>query len=228
MSDMKVAAVAAPIRQQVVAAFRTAIVGGRFQPGERLIEKELCELTGSSRTSVREALRQLEAEGLVQMVPNKGPIVAAISPAQARSIYQVRGALESLAGSLFAANASDEQMDRLETAVEELARAYKSRQIERILGSKDRFYEILLEGSGNEIVASVLRMMQARISLLRRVSLAKPARLDASIAEIRAILKAIKARDPAAAAAACADHVARATTAALGAALQTPHTGRSK
>lgn len=215
MNDMKVAAIAAPIRQQVVAAFRTAIVGGRFAPGERLIEKELCELTGSSRTSVREALRQLEAEGLVQMVPNKGPIVAAISPEQARSIYEVRGALESLAGSLFAQHASDEQMDRLEIAVEELARAYKSRQIERILGSKDRFYEILLEGSGNEIVASMLRMMQARISLLRRLSLAKPARLDASIAEIRAILKAIRSRNPAAAARACADHVARATEAAL-------------
>jgi len=215
MNDMKVAAVAAPIRQQVITAFRSAIIGGRFQPGERLIEKELCELTGSSRTSVREALRQLEAEGLVEMVPNKGPIVAAISPEQARSVYQVRGALESLAGALFAQHANDEQMDRLETAVEELARAYKSRQIERILSSKDRFYTIMLEGSGNEIVASVLRMMQARISLLRRVSLAKPARLDASITEIRAILKAIKVRNPAAAAKACADHVERATEAAL-------------
>jgi DNA-binding GntR family transcriptional regulator len=218
MNDMKVAAVAAPIRQQVISAFRSAIIGGRFQPGERLIEKELCELTGSSRTSVREALRQLEAEGLVEMVPNKGPIVAAISPEQARSVYQVRGALEGLAGALFAKNASDEQLDRLETAVEELARAYKSRQIERILSSKDRFYAIMLEGSGNEIVASVLRMMQARISLLRRVSLAKPARLDASIGEIRAILKAIKTRNPSAAAKACADHVERATQAALGAA----------
>jgi DNA-binding GntR family transcriptional regulator len=220
MSDMKVAAVAAPVRQQVVVAFRNAIVGGRFQPGERLIEKELCELTGSSRTSVREALRQLEAEGLVEMVPNKGPIVAAITAEQARSIYQVRGALESLAGALFAQHASDEQLDRLQSAVDELARAYKSRDIDRILSSKDRFYAIMLEGSGNEIVASMLRMMQARISLLRRVSLAKPARLDASITEIRAILKAIKSRNPNAAAKACADHVARATEAALAAPTQ--------
>jgi DNA-binding GntR family transcriptional regulator len=212
--------VAAPIRQQVVVAFRNAIVGGRFQPGERLIEKELCELTGSSRTSVREALRQLEAEGLVEMVPNKGPIVAAITAEQARSIYQVRGALESLAGALFAQHARDEQLDRLQSAVDELARAYKSRDIDRILSSKDRFYAIMLEGSGNEIVASMLRMMQARISLLRRVSLAKPARLDASITEIRAILKAIKSRNPNAAAKACADHVARATEAALAAPTQ--------
>jgi DNA-binding GntR family transcriptional regulator len=217
MSDttMRVASVAAPIRQQVITAFRSAIVGGRFQPGERLIEKELCELTGSSRTSVREALRQLEAEGLVEMVPNKGPIVAMISPAQARSIYQVRGALESLAGALFAKNASDEQIKRLEGAVANLAKAYKSGDIEQVLVVKDAFYEIMLEGAGNEIVPSVLRMMQARISLLRRVSLSRAKRLNQSIAEIRSILKAIKARNPAAAAKACADHVERAAAAAL-------------
>ena len=217
MSDagMKVAAIAAPIRQQVVTAFRSAIIGGRFQPGERLIEKELCDLTGSSRTSVREALRQLEAEGLVEMVPNKGPIVALISPEQARSIYQVRGALESLAGALFASNASDAQIKRLEVAVANLAKAYKSGDIEQVLVVKDAFYAILLEGSGNQIVPSLLRMMQARISLLRRVSLSRASRLNQSIAEIRLILKAIKARNAVAAAKACADHVERAAAAAL-------------
>ncbi len=218
MSDatMRVASIAAPVRQQVVAAFRSAIIGGRFQPGERLIEKELCDLTGSSRTSVREALRQLEAEGLVEMVPNKGPIVALISPEQARSIYQVRGALESLAGGLFAKNASDAQIKRLDVAVNNLAKVYKSGDIEQVLIVKDAFYAILLEGSGNEIVPSLLRMMQARISLLRRVSLSKATRLNESIAEIRLILKAIKARNPIAAAKACVDHVERAAAAALG------------
>ncbi len=216
MSDvtMRVASVAAPVRQQVTAAFRSAIIGGRFQPGERLIENELCDLTGSSRTSVREALRQLEAEGLVEMVPNKGPIVASISPEQARSIYQVRGALESLAGGLFAKHASDDQIKRLDVAVNNLAKVYKSGDIEQVLIVKDAFYAILLEGGGNEIVPSLLRMMQARIGL-RRVSLSKASRLNESIAEIRLILKAIKARNPTAAAKACADHVERAAAAAL-------------
>jgi DNA-binding GntR family transcriptional regulator len=91
--SMKVSNVAAPVRLQVAASFRSAILSGRFQPGDRLIEKDLCDLTGASRTSVREALRQLETEGLVQLVPNKGPIVASIDPKQARSIYQVRAVL---------------------------------------------------------------------------------------------------------------------------------------
>jgi DNA-binding GntR family transcriptional regulator len=213
--SMRVLSVAAPVRRQVAAAFRSAILSGRFQPGDRLIEKELCDLTRASRTSVREALRQLETEGLVELVPNKGPIVASIDPKQARSIYQVRLALESLAGSLFAQHATDLQIQRLETAVSDLAEAYKTRQIEDILQRKEIFYAVLLEGTGNEIIPSLLRMMHARISLLRRVSLGESKRLAVSIKEIRAILKAAKARAPEATAEACRIHVQRAADAAL-------------
>jgi DNA-binding GntR family transcriptional regulator len=213
--SMKISSVAAPVRQQVVASFRSAILSGRFQPGDRLIEKELCDLTAASRTSVREALRQLETEGLVEMVPNKGPIVASIDADQARSIYQVRLALESLAGSLFAVNATASQIRRLEVAVSDLAAAYADGRIEGILEKKEIFYDVLLEGSGNAIIPSLLRMMHARISLLRRVSLGHSRRLAVSIKEIRAILRAVKARDPEAAAEACRVHVQRAADAAL-------------
>lgn len=217
MSDdgMKISSVAAPVRQQVAASFRNAILNGRFKPGVRLIEKELCELTGASRTSVREALRQLETEGLVEVLPNKGPIVASISADQARSLYQVRGALESLAGSLFARNANEDQMVRLEASVEGIASAYDSGDIEAMLQAKDRFYAVLLEGAGNEIVPSFLSMLQARISLLRRVSLGQPSRLADSIEEIRGIVAALKRRDAGAAAEACRQHVDNAAVAAL-------------
>lgn len=221
--SMKVLSVAAPVRRQVAASFRSAILSGRFQPGERLIEKQLCDLTGASRTSVREALRQLETEGLVTIVPNKGPIVASIDPKQARSIYQVRAALESLAGSLFATNATDEHIRRLEAAVSDLAEAYKDGRIESILQKKDAFYAVLLEGADNNIIPALLSMVHARISLLRRVSLGHSKRLSASIKEIRAILRAAKARDPEAAAAACALHVEYAADAALA-----PASGRAK
>lgn len=215
-NPMKISSVAAPVRQQVAESFRVAILSGRFQPGERLIEKELCELTGASRTSVREALRQLETEGLVAMVPNKGPIVASIDPRQARSIYEVRAALESLAGSLFATNATPVQLRMLEGAVADLSAAYRTGVIEDILQKKNVFYQILLEGSGNDIIPALLRMMHARISLLRRLSLGRSARLAVSIREIRAILKAAKARDPVATAEACRLHVQRAADSALG------------
>lgn len=213
--SLRVAPVAAPVRQQVLEILRSAITNGRFQPGQRLVEKELCELTGVSRASVREALRQLETEGLIQTLPHRGPSVTRLSPRDAESIYQIRAALEALAARLFAANASDGQVEALEAAVQALEQAYRSRDIELIVQTKQRFYEVLLTGSGNSIIASVLNTMNARITMLRRVSLASPERWPSSIREIRSLLKAIKRRDADAASAASLRHVQQAAKVAL-------------
>ncbi|WP_084587805.1 GntR family transcriptional regulator [Devosia riboflavina] len=215
-NDMRISSVAAPVRLQVAASFRSAILSGRFSPGERLVEKDLCDLTGASRTTVREALRQLETEGLVELLPNKGPIVAAISAEQARSIYEVREALEALAGSLFVQRASQDQRDALEETVKQMAVAYKGGSIEEILAAKDRFYAVLLEGSGNEIIASTLKMMHARVNLLRRVSLGQNSRLPASLRELQAVIKAVKANDAKLVAKLCREHVHNASLSAFG------------
>jgi DNA-binding GntR family transcriptional regulator len=213
--SMRVAPVAAPVRQQVAEILRAAITSGRFRPGQRLVERDLCELTGVSRASVREALRQLETEGLIQNLPNRGPSVALLSRQDAASIYQVRGALEALAAELFATNARDSQIAELEAAVQALEQAYRAGEIEPIVEAKRKFYEVLLEGSGNSMIASVLNTMNARITMLRRVSLASPGRWPSSIREIRAVLKAIKQRDPEAASKASLRHVQQAAKVAL-------------
>lgn len=212
---MKITTEAAPVRSQVAASFRSAIVAGRFGPGERLIERELCELTGASRTSVREALRQLESEGLVETVANKGPIVTVITPEQARKIYEVREALESFAGALFVRVASDSQLQALKKAVNKIEAAYESRDLSKILSAKDNFYNVLFKGSGNEIIGSIIRTMNARISLLRRVSLDSGTRATQSLAELREILICIEQRDETATALACQRHVKKAAEAAL-------------
>lgn len=118
MSEARVRRVAAPLRQQVVGELRESILAARFEPGTRLVEKVLCERYEVSRTVVREALRQLEAEGLVRIVANRGPVVATLSPQEAASLYEVRGALEALAGSLFAQRATDEQCAALQQALQ--------------------------------------------------------------------------------------------------------------
>ena len=97
-SGLRVERKPAPIRTQVLDNLRLAIVERRLAPGQRLIERELVELTGVSRTSVREALRELAAEGLVTVIPNKGTVVTSVSAEEARQLYQVRSALEGLAG----------------------------------------------------------------------------------------------------------------------------------
>ena len=88
------------LRRLVEDKLRGAIASGRFQPGQRLVERELCELVGVGRTSIREALRQLEAEGLVHSIPNRGPVVSTISVAEARELYAVRALLEGDAAEL--------------------------------------------------------------------------------------------------------------------------------
>ena len=213
--SMRISAVAAPVRQQVAEALRSAITSGRFMPGQRLVEKDLCELTGVSRASVREALRQLETEGLIETRPNRGPLVSRLSPQDAASIYAVRGALEALAAQLFATQASDQQVAELEAAVRVLDKAYKARDVDRIVEAKRRFYDVLFEGSGNSMIASILNTMNARITMLRRVSLSSPKRAPASIREIRAVLTAIKRRDPQGAYDASLKHIQQAAKVAL-------------
>ena len=119
----RVEKVAAPLRQSVTESIRTAIAVGRLKAGERLPERELCELTGVSRTLVREALRQLESEGLVKVEPNRGPFVARLTRAQAEGIYQVRSELEGLAYQLFAERVSEAQRTALRSAFEQLKQA---------------------------------------------------------------------------------------------------------
>src|ERR1700754_1197613 len=100
--DFKVPRAASVLRHSVTESIRNAILLGRFKGGERLPERALCEMTGVSRTLVREALRQLESEGLITVLPHRGPVVASLSVKQAEGIYQVRIELEGLACQLFA------------------------------------------------------------------------------------------------------------------------------
>jgi DNA-binding GntR family transcriptional regulator len=203
------------LREKVAQRLRDAIASGRFRPGERLIERELCELMSVSRTSIREALRELESERLVTMLPNRGPMVATIDAAQAESIYQIRAALESMACRIFVRRATDAQVQALADEIDALGRAYGSGQADAALTAKRAFYRILMEGSGNEIAAQMLRNIHIRVSQLRLLSLAKPSREKQSLREFREMVAAIRKRDEEAAAASCVRHVENAAAAAL-------------
>ena len=194
-ANFNVEVVAAPVRQQVIKALYRAITTGALKPGQRLVERDLCELMGVSRPPVREALRQLESEGLVVSLPKRGPIVAKLSSEDVANIFQVRGALEALAAKLFAENATDRQILDLEKSLEDLAVALQNDDIDQTIEAKDRFYSNLTEGSGNPLVGSILHSMKARIQMLRRVSLSSTTRTPETMREMQAILAAIKIRD---------------------------------
>lgn len=214
-SGLRVSAVAAPVRAQVLHNLREAIFTRTFAPGQRLIERELCELTGVSRTSVREALRQLESEGLVVLIPNQGPVVAVMTPEQAADLYDVRAVLEGLAARRFASTATDEEIAELSAIVDRVQRLVEAGNMLDVVAAKDGFYGVLLRGPKNAIVRSVLGSLHARITYLRATSLRQSARATAMVAEMRGIVEAIAARDPELAAERSKQHVEAAAAAAM-------------
>ena len=207
METLRVEKMPAPLRQRVVDNLRGAITGGRFRAGDRLVERELCDLIGVSRTLIREALRQLEAEGLVSVVPNKGPIVAEIGAEQARGIYQVRAVLEALASRLFIENATERQFAQLKAAFDRFVAAGQANNFVEASAAKNDFYLILFDGAANETLLSQLNHLFARTSIMRSMTLNYPNRLGQSASEIRRIVDAILARDAKAAWEASVAHV---------------------
>lgn len=203
------------LREQVADRLRMAIVTGRFQPGMRLIERELCEMLGVSRTSLREALRELQADGLITLKPNKGMSVAILTEETARSIYEVRRMLEGLAARLFARRATGAQMKALHDSIEGLAQVYDNFSPEAFITAKTHFYDILLDGAGNEVAADMLRRIHSRASQLRVMSLSSAERAQQSIRELREFYKALEARDEDLAWELCLAHVEAASQSAL-------------
>lgn len=218
----KVARFAAPLRHGVVESIRAAIALGRFRAGERLPERALCEMTGVSRTLVREALRQLESEGLVTVLPHRGPIVAGLTPEQAEGIYEVRCELEGLASLLFAHRADAVARTALRSALDSLKSASLAADPIAWLTAKTHFYDCLIAGSGNAAVGQSLHLLNCRITVLRATSLEAPGRAEQSVAELAALVEALMARDGAAAREAARNHVRMAAAVAL-ANLRRPH-----
>jgi DNA-binding GntR family transcriptional regulator len=205
------------LRHQVEDLLRRAIASGRFRPGQHLVERELCEATGVSRPSIREALRRLEAEGLITVIPHRGPMVATVTRADAEQIYGIRAVLEGFAAHQFALAASETDIGRLRHAVDALERAAAGGPGPALVEAKAAFYKILFAGCGNAYVERMLSPLLNRMSILRMTSMAQRDRLPHSLAEIRAICAAIERRDADAARAASEAHVRNAAAVALAA-----------
>ena len=214
-NDMSLRITPQPVRRQVEERLREAIIGGRFMPGDHLSDRLLCDLFGVSRGVIREAVRLLEAEGLIDVVPNRGPFVAYLSPAEASQVYEVRAVLEALAGQGFAERASDDEIAELRAVFEEIAVARPGMDRVTLLGLKRRFYDILLRGCRNAYVARMLDQVLNRNTQLRATTLSDPERLPHTVAEIRRIVEAIERRDSEGTWQACRDHVTQAARVAL-------------
>ncbi|MHC8287299.1 GntR family transcriptional regulator [Pseudomonas sp. XS1P51] len=210
---MKVHRQAASLRHQVQDALRNEIISGRFKPGDRLVEQTLYTALDVSRTSLREALRQLEAEGLVEQVPHRGAYVASVNAKDAIQIYDVRGALEVLAVRNFVRHATDEDVAELAAVFDEFVQQSHTAQRDgtALLDIKQRFYHVLLDIEQSAVVGGMLAQLNNRVSLLRALSLGREGRMVHTLAELKEIVRLIQLRDEAGACAAALLHVENAS-----------------
>jgi GntR family transcriptional regulator, trigonelline degradation regulator len=203
------------LTQKVGEGLRHAILTGRLEPGQRLIERNLCEMTGVSRTAVREALRALETEGLVINVPNRGPMVVSISVEEAKEIYDVREILETRAVELFIQKMTEDDLAELSEAMAKMERACKARDFELMNAEKDAFYAIIVEVCGNRLIRRVLSQVHGQIAVLRNMTMAQEDRPPLAFAEVKDMYLAIVARNTKAAKRACRRHVENAAQVAI-------------
>jgi len=198
------------LRERATVALRTAILEGGFAPGQKLSERELCERLDVSRSCVRESLQHLQAEGLITLVPHRGPEVTTITPDEVRNIYAVRGSLETLAVRGFVTRATAAQKHALRRHVTALAEPAVARDRVAVLNLKNLFYDELIAGCGNPVAGQMLRQLNNRVTVLRRVSMGRPGRLPDTLKELDALVSAIEAGDEDGAARLCAEHIRQA------------------
>ncbi|ENN84925.1 putative GntR-family regulatory protein [Rhizobium freirei PRF 81] len=197
----------ATLREIALDRMRRAIINGLFEPGARLVERTLCEQLGVSRSVIREVLRHLEAEGLVEMLAKQGPIVARLEWDDARQIYEIRASLESTAVADCARTAADGVKSRLRQALDELDRTSRQQSPQGILDATTEFYRIIFESGGHNIAWDIVSRLNSRISRLRVMTLSTMNRTTTGPAQIRKIFAAIERNEPEIAAEACRTHV---------------------
>lgn len=185
------------LRALVAERLRLAIVTGRFRPGQQLRERELCELTGVSRPSLREALRQLEAEGLITTAPHRGLVVTALTLEEVAQLYDLRRVLENFAAREFARRRRPEDVAALREALRRLCEMEETGTPLAMLEQGTAFYGAFAAGSGNPYLAQSLRALHNRIALIRFITLHDRRTIRHGFALLRELCDAIAAGDKA-------------------------------
>ncbi len=196
-----------PLRDVVFNTLRQAILKGELAPGERLMEIQLAEKLGVSRTPIREAIRKLELEGLVLMIPRKGAEVAKISEKSLRDVLEVRRSLEELAIELACERMGAEDMHRLEQCQESFCRAIRSGSPMEMAESDESFHDVIYQSTGNEKLVQMLNNLREQMYRYRLEYIKDEDKRQVLMVEHEHILSALKVRNLAEAKMAAREHI---------------------
>jgi DNA-binding GntR family transcriptional regulator len=184
-----------PLREVVFDVLRGAIANGTLRPGERLMENQLAEELRVSRTPVREAIRKLEQEGFVVMVPRRGTYVADISVRDINEVFEIRTALEALAASLAAERITDSDLEKLEELLVEIGGFIKQGDTDKLIEADSQFHDILYNSTNNKTLATIIGNLREKITVFRAIAYAYPGRAKRSFEEHRLLVNALARRD---------------------------------
>ena len=196
-----------PLRHVVFNTLRQAILKGELEPGERLMEIQLAERLGVSRTPIREAIRKLELEGLVLMIPRKGAEVAEISEKSLREVLEVRRSLEELAIELACQRITPEELTALEEAENRFARAVEDGEVMAIAESDENYHELIYQATANDRLVQILNNLREQMYRYRLEYIKDEDRRQILVVEHEHILRAVRRRDIADAKSAVREHI---------------------
>lgn len=184
-----------PIRDQIYEALREAIFRGELKSGEHLIENKLSERMNVSRTPIREALRKLEAEGLVNYLPHKGVVVRGFTSDDIIEIYAIRESLEALSINYSVKNITDEEIGRLQELLTMMEGLMAPENSEKLFAVSQEFNELLVQASRMPRIIKLVATYKEYLKAVRIVTMSNPTRKSKAIQEHREILQAVSERD---------------------------------
>ncbi len=195
--------------QEVARRIREMIRKGILKEGDRIVEKPLCEAMGVSRTPLREGLRLLSSEGLIQLIPNKGARVAQPSMQDIREMFQVMSILEGTCARQCVEKLNEKGLKRLEDLHNRLELHARDRNHEKYMAVNHRYHTLVQELAGSRVLSEVINGLRQKILLYRYRQIYMPNRLEASMQEHRDLEDAFRSRDPEAAERLMKDHLIR-------------------
>lgn len=197
-----------PLREVVFNTLRDAILRGELEPGERLMEIQLAEKLGVSRTPVREAIRKLELEGLAMMLPRRGAIVAAITISDLKDVLEVRRVLEGLTIELACKRMTEDELNKLKESGEEFAKAIKEEDLTEIAKRDVAFHDIIYNSSRNQRLIQILNNLREQMYRYRLEYIKDANKRGTLVEEHKSIIESIEAKDATMAKKAIKKHIA--------------------
>lgn len=195
------------MKKQIYQQIKQKILDGEYAPAQRLVETNLAQELGVGRHKVRAALDWLQAEGLVEIEPNRGATVKSLELPEVIDILMAREVLEAGVAYLAAERITETQLQQLADFLETMRNALSQGEYDRYSATNNRLHQVIYEAAGNETMPQLITLLRQRLTRLQIRTILIPGRAEKSLAEHEAIFQALQSHDAAAAAAAARVHL---------------------